>query len=477
MRLVADNLWARVEGTATEVEWLRSYLTVQAKGAEHSDAYNAGYWDGTVKLYDARRARIATGLVRLVVGRAREKGIEVEIVDQRVKPAAAVRAGWGEWLRPYQREAVEKMLARGRGILMAPTGSGKTEIFAALTQALPIRWLVLVDTKDLMHQAAARIALRTFEQAGLCGEGYWDPRRVTVATLQTLLQGGERVDELLNGIEGMIGDEVQVLAADEFHKVAMATPNAWYRFGLSATPLEREDEKDYRAIEALGTLVHEIPIRLLFELGHLARPTIWFVEHEHERMTGTYAAVYEAGVVLNEKRNALVTRLAASRDLSPRPTLVFFKSLAHGRKLEKLIEPFAPVERVSGSSHTHERNRARTRLSVGHTDVLLTSKIFNKGVDMPDVLSGINAAGGASAIDALQKVGRLMRVVPGKTRVRYWEIYDRRNHHLEEHARKRMEAYRTREYDVRVVGPGDLARVVAMGDAPYDVSLRDRGED
>jgi hypothetical protein len=87
------------------------------------------------------------------------------------------------------------------------------------------------------------------------------------------------------------------------------------------------------------------------------------------------------------------------------------------------------------------------------------SRIFNKGIDMPEVLSGVNAAGGASAIDALQKVGRLMRVVPGKTRVRYWDILDRGNFHLEDHARKRMASYQGRGYEIRVIGPGDVERV------------------
>jgi DNA excision repair protein ERCC-3 len=462
MRLVADNLWAHVEGAPHELEWLRSYLTVESKGAEHSSAYQAGHWDGTVKLFDMRRARIATGLMRLVVGRAREKGFAVTVVDQRIKPPGEIQAGWGEWLRPYQREAVDKMLARGRGIVQMPTGSGKTEVFSALAQAVPVRWLILVDTKDLMHQAAAKFAQRTGELAGVCGEGRWEPRRVTVATLQTMMQelgDGGRTDQLLQSTQGIVSDESHVIAATVFKQVAMATPNAWYRFGVSATPLEREDEQDYCSIECLGVLIHELPVQVLFDLGHLARPTIWMVEHQHERMTGEFRAIYEAGVVLSEKRNALVTRLVAARDLSPRPSIVFFKSLFHGRRLLKDITPYASTELINGATQTIGRNGAKRRLMAGHTDVLLVSRIWNKGVDLPEVLSGVNAAGGAAVADALQKVGRLMRVVPGKTRVRYWDILDRGNFHLEDHARKRMAAYQGRGYEIRVIGPGDVERV------------------
>jgi superfamily II DNA or RNA helicase len=316
--------------------------------------------------------------MRLVVGRAREKGFVVNVVDQRVKPPGEIQAGWGEWLRPYQREAVDKMLARGRGIVMMPQGSGKTECFAALVQAVPVRWLIFVDTRDLMHQAAARIMLRTSERVGICGEGTWDPQRVTVVTLQTMLQGigeGGKIDHLLASAQGIVSDESHVISADIFKTVAFATPNAWWRFGVSATPLEREDETDYCSIEVLGVLIHEVPPALLFELGVLARPTIWMVEYRHERMSGEFRAIYEAGVVLSDGRNSLVTKLASSRGLSPRPTLVFFKSLYHGRQLLKMIAPHASTEMVNGANNTYSRNSARKRLATGHTDVLCTSSL------------------------------------------------------------------------------------------------------
>jgi superfamily II DNA or RNA helicase len=462
MKITADNLWAHVEGTQAERDLLRLYLTVQVKNAEHSEAYQSGHWDGTVKLFDGRRERFATGLVRMVVGYCREKGVPAEVVDARAPHHNTIHPN-GAWLRPYQREAVDVMLRRGRGILMAPTGSGKSEIAAALTQAVQCRWLILVDTRDLMHQMAERISLRTGTPTGLAGDGEWSPRRVTVATLQTLLTGigqGGPIDRLLESAGGIIADEVQVLAADEFRKVAMATPNAWWRFGVSATPLEREDEADYRAIEALGPLIHEIPVETLFELGHLARPEILMVEFPQPRMTGSYPEVYEAGVVLSDARNALVAKLAA-RYHAPRPTLIFFKSIYHGKVLAREIGKTAVVEVVSGVHGTKQRDKARGRLTHGHTEVLITSKIFNKGIDIPEARSGINAAGGASRIDALQKVGRGMRVVPGKTTFRYWDILDTGNYNLEDHARKRMEAYRSRNYNVRVVRQRELVAVLA----------------
>jgi hypothetical protein len=55
-----------------------------------------------------------------------------------------------------------------------------------------------------------------------------------------------------------------------------------------------------------------------------------------------------------------------------------------------------------------------------------------------------------------------MRVVPGKTTFRYWDILDTGNYNLEDHARKRIEAYRSRNYNVRVVRQRELDAVLAQ---------------
>ena len=89
MHLTADNLWATVQdATEEELAWLAQYLSVPVKNAEHSDAYQAGHWDGMVRLFDKRRQRFASGLVRMVYGRARESGIRVVVDDVRERPAA-----------------------------------------------------------------------------------------------------------------------------------------------------------------------------------------------------------------------------------------------------------------------------------------------------------------------------------------------------------------------------------------------------
>lgn len=453
MRVDANNVWARLTSCTPDEElWLARYLLVPPAGAEEGEP---GAWNRPANLYDPVNRRFPSGVLRLARDAARQQGIDLRVNDVRTQPHKGVNWVLPEWLRNYQQAAVAVALKRGRGIISMPTGGGKTECVAAIVDAVDVRWLILVDTRDLMHQMADRIELRTGERCGLAGDGEWDVRRITVATLQTLHRGigTEKVDRLLEDAQGIVSDEVQVIAAREFNRVAMACANAWWRLGVSATPLERMDGQDFMAVAALGPLIHDVSTRELIDGGWLADAEINMHEFQHEKMTGSFAEIYEAGVILSEPRNLLVMSLAANPAASPPPTLVFFRALAHGRRLLKLITPLASVDMVDGGSNTRRRDNARKRLKSGRLDVLLTSKIFNKGIDIPDVLSGVNAAGGASSTDAIQKLGRGLRIPAGSSKqiFRYHDVFDLGHPTLERHARMRIAAYQSRGFKVKVI--------------------------
>ena len=76
--------------------------------------------------------------------------------------------------RPYQYEAVAALLAataRGirRPLLVLPTGTGKTIVFALLVQRRHGRSLILAHRDELIQQAVAKTALgRSFSVARGC---------------------------------------------------------------------------------------------------------------------------------------------------------------------------------------------------------------------------------------------------------------------------------------------------------------------
>jgi DNA excision repair protein ERCC-3 len=434
LEVTAGNAYATVSGRAEQ--WARDYLAVV-------DPY-----DPTVRsdLVDAH-GLFPSGFVRPLLEAARSAGKHVHLNDVRDPPAeVGRRVQMGSWLRDDQADAAKVARSRARGIVSMPTGAGKTEVMVAVAQATAIKWLVLVDTKDLLHQWAARYLARTGETAGRVGDGHHDVRRVTVATFQALYGS-----DLVREFEGVLVDEVQVLAAPENFRVVMAMDRAYWRLGFSATPLARTDGRDYMAVGALGPVIVAVSDRAAVEAGVVAEADVRFIRFRHPRTTGAFQDVYEAAVVLREERNQLIARVVSSAELCPRPCLVFVKTVRHGPILMKLIKAMGSrVDFVSGEDAVGARRAAVGALERGQIDVLVTSKIFNKGIDIPIIGSGMNAAAGASEIDAAQRLGRLRRVSEGKGAVVYWDVLDENQRTLADHARSRMAAYTERKIPLSI---------------------------
>lgn len=445
MRFFCGNTWTAVEdATEEDRRALSGFLTIAQKGARWSPAFKRGGWDGKIHLYNDRRNRFPSGLVRMARDFMADRGVHVGVIDGRLKPVEAAKVRT-DWLYDTQTPAVEACLRRTRGVVQAPTGSGKTEMFVSMG-TLDIPWLVIVDTKDLMHQAAERFESRTEERAGRIGDGVWDERRFTVATFQSLLRAMHtpRYANLVARIRGMCVDEAHGLPGPKFYLVAMSMVNAYYRLGFSATPMCRADENELKMVAALGPVLHKIDPMALAAVGQWAVPQVWFADFEHEAHKGkNFKAVYEDAVVRNDARNALVVDLAMRG--RGRPTLVFFRSIAHGHKLlEMLRAQGVSVDLAEGKTPVDRRRDLVQRLQCRDIEILVCSKIFNKGIDIPEASYGVNAAGGDSDIDAIQKLGRLTRgpnQVPGKTTCEYLDIRDRGQKWLSTHAKSRMRVY------------------------------------
>lgn len=445
-----DNLYCRVtRATEQETRWLREYL-----------AFENTSWKGgrprqeKVSLYSLVEEHFPSGFLPLVRKAAAEEGFTVEVADVRQRPVERDAEADIAWLRDYQRAAVLAAASKGRGIVKVPTGGGKTEIACALAKMLPCKWLFLVHRASLLDQSAERYKLRTGKDAGRIGDGVFEPSdNFTAATFQTLyaalVRKDAKVRAFLDGVQGVIIDEAHVLPADSFWKVSMAMPNAYFRIGLSGTPLARTDRRSVLTIGSTGRIVYDIKPDVLIEAGVLSKPKIRLLPVFQESDLPTWQGVYGECIVRSNARNKAVVE-AVRR--SAKPCLVFVKEVKHGKRLLSMLEKAGvKADFVWGSDSTDSRKKAVKRLVRGDTEVLICSVIFQEGVDIPELMSVVIASGGRSIIAALQRIGRGMRVTPGKTEFEVWDFDDRGNKWLEKHTRVRVQAYTSEGYETTVV--------------------------
>ena len=454
MMIELRNTWASVVSSSDEEDdWLRGYLTFERRA----------YFGGKVRTvpYSMLRRDLAfpAGMLPLIRRAAADEGIAVTVRDCRYVPAdAPPPAAWPPpsvgWLRDYQVDAMKAVVDNTRGLLWLTTGAGKTEIAIGLATALPTRWLFLVHRASLLHQTAERFERRTGEQAGVIGGGSWDVQRFTVATFQSLWKGfgKQRVQDLLQGVGGLLIDECHTLPADTFMRVAMATSRAYWRVGLSGTPLARGDRRSVQAVGALGPVIYRLVPDQLISRGLLAKPDVTFVQVDQtwngRHTKSNYQRAYKALVVDSRVRNAALVDIVKRAE---KPCMVFVRQVGHGRGLTKHLESAGmSVEFVDGSDPEPRRRAALEALERCDLQAVVCTVIFQEGVDVPSLMSVVNAGGGKSSIAALQRIGRGMRVVEGKSAFQVWDIWDVGERWVADHARLRARAIQRDGHDVYI---------------------------
>lgn len=471
MRIQVGTLTSKVlHAERAEWAWLTEYLSF-----EDSKNRFRGRAGQSESLLNRNTDRFPSGLLRMVEKAGAAEGFRVDLIDARTPPCREDPAADLAWLRDYQVTAVKAIVKKGRGVLWLPTGSGKTEIIVGLTRALPCFWLALVHRAQLADDMAARWEKRTPGlQAGRILEGAAEiPPDATfvAATFQTLARwlkndpgdpNYELAKDLLAKAEGLIVDEAHTLPADSFYVVAMKTVNAYYRVGLSGTPLARGDAKSMKLLAAIGPVVNQVKTQLLVDRGVLAKPTVRLVTVLQASNRPTWTGVYGECIVRGQSRNEALVAMAKRATM---PGFLFVQQVAHGRDLTKLLgRGGIKAEFVWGKHSLSYRKSLIRRLVQGHFDVLVCSSVFQEGIDVPELRSVIIGSGGKSVIATLQRLGRGIRVDrkadgsvhEGGDRFEVWDVKDMGNKWLERHARTRLNAYTGEGFETFIEAPGQL---------------------
>lgn len=467
MRIEVDCALARVTHyTPEEMAWLCDYLTFSDPQARFHNGNPivelVNRIDNTFPSGFAGKVRKAGATRTHLSGRL--DPINVELVDVRKPPPPTVEADLS-YLRDYQVAAVKTALSKTRGLIQMPTGAGKSVAAAALIASVPkARWLILVPQSDLLEQFAKHVRERLGEEPGIIGDGEWNPQRVTVATFQTLSRRMSKAKDraayaFMQSVQGVIVDESHSVAAGTYGFVLSKATSAYYRIGISATPLDRSDKKSIFVIAQLGGVIHKTSSAELRARGYLADATIKMVRVEQGSNAPTWPGVYGECVTRSKVRNQVVAQMAA---LAAKPALVFVSHVKHGQNLLQLVKKQGlRAELVWGEDDTDERRAAIEALVAGRLDVIVCSNVFAQGVDIPSLASVVNAAGGQSVILTLQRLGRATRVTKDKTTFQAWDVLDDGNRYLAKHGRARKDTYEREGFTVEVLEADSLGVAVA----------------
>jgi superfamily II DNA or RNA helicase len=354
--------------------------------------------------------------------------------------------------RDYQRDALAAWTrARGRGVVVLPTGAGKTEVALLAIAARQRAALVVAPTLDLVRQWHEALGRRFGVDIGVVGGGEHTVLPLTVTTYDSAWM---HMEHLGNRFGIVVFDEVHHLVADSY-ALAARLCLAPFRLGLSATP-ERDDGRDALLAELIGPIVFRKEIDEL-QGTFLADYDVVRVDvalNDDERAQWSAArAVYRE--FLQRERVALggaggwdrfVQR--AARSLEGRQALAAWRlqrRLAFGaaQKLEHVdailkrhrgartlifsddnATAYAVARRflvpvITHQTKVRERSQLLAAFADGSLPVLATSRVLNEGVDVPDAQVAVVLSGSGSTREHVQRLGRVLRPRPGKRAVLY----------------------------------------------------------
>lgn len=433
-----------------------------------ADAYVArrrGYPVPVRTLFDWATLSFPSGLLHRVQRRLEELGCRV-VVRQTV-PVPALRSySLPDWLYPHQVQAVRHLLQHPHSTVQSPTGSGKTVVAAVLLAHLEGRGLVVVPTQDLLQQTKARLENILGEPVGQVGAGKRAWERITVGIINSLVAGDGPYDE----IEAVVYDEAhRAVQVSRYGQLSERLTRAYYRWGLTAGA-HRQDGLDLAMEAVIGPTLLVISERETERLGLTVKPQVYFVSVPDPRYVYTGAVrrgeqvtyptengkpdldeVYEKAVVTYGLRNQYIQRVVqAYRARHRQPVLVLVEAIRHGELLSELLAaPFA-----HGGLSRRERQSCLEWLRGGN--VLVASRIYNEGIDLPGLGLVVNAGCERSRQQTRQKVGRVVRAAPGKQAI-YVDFADREPYYLASRARQRLQVLETIYPNaVRIVDIDDL---------------------
>ena len=389
-----------------------------------------------------------TGLIPRIVKIATDKGIpyysdedplEFPIVADFHLPAGMSHRSFGV-------DLLHKAVKAKRGVLKAPTGTGKTFIGLSLIYSIKnleggVLWLV--HTKDLLSQTAKEAeAFFGKQNIGKIGDGYYEDNKfLTIATRQSFI---DHVRKLGTAYDMVVVDEVHHISTFEGEYARILSQiMAPIRIGLTATL--RTEQEGLLAMEAfVGPVIGEYTINQGREDGYMATPKIIITKLTKRKLTKTtdsgktedcrtYADVYEYGVVRNLERNIMIANFISGYEKIDKTCLVVVNKIAHGQLLQNICRnKGVNIEFVCGATDTDSRELAKKYLNEKKTNVICTN-VWKEGVNIPELDVLINGGGGKTELGTLQAVGRGMRRTATKLELIIHDFFDPSHYYLIDH--------------------------------------------
>lgn len=348
--------------------------------------------------------------------------------------------------RKDQSLILKNALKYKRGVILSPTGSGKSIMFLGIISANP-------GKKTLILSHSVSINQQIYDEA----KHFFPEKTIRLITSGTKFnQSYKSCDIIISNIQTFVKSNPELYAdwfdltiIDEVHKFSsqyetiMKNNLSPLRYGFTAT-IPEDDEKRMNIEGYLGPIISKLSINQARTLDILAKPKIKLINVpvSNNTMGYDYASIYLQEIVKNKKRNDMIINEVVNNIRTDKSTMIMITNIKHGEKLKRIAmtDHNLYIPFIQGETTNEEREKIKQDLESKKIKTVISTVIFREGINIKSLDCVIMAFGGKSAIATIQTIGRSLRKTTTKNEALIIDFLDSARY-LAEHAIRRLQIY------------------------------------
>ena len=469
-----NEVYLRVKCEPSIGKELSEFFTFEVPNAKFMPSVRNRVWDGRIRLFSPATGKIFLGLLPYVrkflqkqghlpikyTGDFRRRLIDKELVKKFVDKISTIK------IRDYQLDAIHHILNNDRGLILSPTGSGKSFIIYVLIRYYvdflqEQKVLVVVPTTSLVEQMYSDFAEYGWISEDYChrlyaGREKSTDKKVVISTWQSIYKMPK---SYFSQFGAVFIDECHLAKAKSLTGIMTKLQDCKYRIGTTGT-LD-------------GTEVHQLVLEGLFAKHEQVTTTTQLIKEKHlsnlhiscivlghvkeNRVTRTYQEEMEY-LSTHRLRNLFIAKLVNTLEGN---TLVL------AQYIEKQLVPLClmvteivdrPVHLIYGATPTEDREKIRKLVekSVDSSIILASYGTFSLGINIKRLHNIVFASPYKSQIKVLQSIGRGLRTAEDKKQLKVFDIsddlsYNSKENYTLKHLGYRVEIYNKEEFEYEIL--------------------------